>query len=154
MAAKTNSDIPGDSTPQPMYMALSQPQKDMVDRGIYGLIIQRNAEGYDLTASEMKKLAMSNPFALPGATTRPRSAQVEQEIERLREGYASRVLKHDKSAEAELTSAAKTAPAGAESRRALNAIIRFHGDECGCGGIPMTSATINSLVKNATGQTR
>ncbi|MFM9890080.1 MAG: hypothetical protein ACKVOE_05470 [Rickettsiales bacterium] len=145
----TNKDIPGDSTPQPNYMKLQPRERDLVDQAIYVKVIQRQGDRYDLTDTEKNNLAAQNLFAPPGSKSTPRTDQVEQDIERMREYYAGKLLQHDPVVTAELTTASRKAPEGAEARRALNAIIKFHGDECGCGGIPMTAEIINHVITTA-----
>ena len=109
-----NRAIEGDNTPQPNYNRLSAAQRDTVDRAVYGTIIT----------------GTSGNLKFSGYDPTPTTGSIEQRIESLREANASLLLKGKWTEE--LSDAASRAPNAAEARRALNVIISFDGDQCGC----------------------
>lgn len=109
-----NRAIQGDNTPQPNYNRLSASQRDLVDRAVYGTVITGN----------------SGNLKFSGYESTPTTSAIEQRIESLREANASLLLKGKWTEE--LSDAANRAPNAAEARRALNVIILFDGDQCGC----------------------
>lgn len=144
----TNRDIPGDTTPQPQYMALKPAEKDLVDRAVYATVIKGAGEFSD----EMLAYSKARSFQIPGlsgpanAAPRPKTDQVEQHIEALRERFAGQLHGADKTAHNALQQVAQQAPDAGTSRRTLNAIIQLNGDECGCsGGVAITSTTLAGI---------
>lgn len=153
----TNPAIPGDSTDQTHYLRLSGPERDLIDRAIYGEVIQGQRGSYDLTDAVVQRLKASDGLGFLGGpqsastATRPRSDQIEQEIERMRERYATQLQGHAPGIRRALETSAAHAPAADESRRALNAIIAFNGDECGCTlAAPVLDArTLTTIIRNS-----
>ena len=153
---RPNPAIPGDTTDQSHYLELKAQDRDLVDRAVYGMVIQRNQGNYQFTGNIVKNIQAANTgFGLLPKTaagqSAPTSEQIEQKIERLREDYASKLLARVPNTRHELEDAAAKAPGGPESRRALNAIIAFNGDECGCSlsAPPVTPTVLTRIMAAA-----